>query len=327
VIGRGRTSVGERFVVLAQRLAGSRGHSLSQFDCTVNITIEETSRPYEGGGLLSPPCLSRSHVTFEQGVNCNAGLLTVQASLLPATRSVRLLLSNGRTIVSPAFRVPRRLGGPVGFYYQVVRGPSPIPVSLTELDPHGNALTVLKLPAVVECAKHLKKYAPHGIVRLAHGSVPQGPTFTIRAERYRELGQPRFELTLSESGGEEGLFRGFRSGSFSGSIEEGAGPPGKQVFTSQLSSGCKPQPHEIVYGLLKAPRDMVLAQVSGKLVPLHVVAIPARLHAGGVLAYGAFSPIPTEIVVRDAHGKIVTRENVGKKAKSDTEKCEGEAEG
>jgi len=141
----------------------------------------------------------------EQQVTCNSGLLTIEANLLPAARNVRLLLSDKRTITSPAIRAPARLGGPAGLYYQVVRGPSPIPVSLTELDANGSHLTVLKLPAVVECAKKLRKVFPHGIVRLVHETPPQGPAFTIRAERYRELGHIHFELKLDEAS-EESFF-------------------------------------------------------------------------------------------------------------------------
>ncbi len=89
-----------------------------------------------------------------------------------------------------------------------------------------------------------------------------------------------------------------------------------------------PQPYAIIYGLLRAPRGTVLARVSGKLVALNKLAIPARLHAGGVLAYGAFSPIPTELLTRDASGKIVSVDsNFATAAKATVETCEGEAEG
>ena len=332
-VAHGRTAAGGHFVVLAERAKRIPGFP-HKSGCTTSVTIEESSRT-AGEGLVSVSsggserCLSRSHVTPEQQVNCDAGKLRIEANLLPATRSVRLLLSNNRTITSPAVRVPARLGGPAGYYYQAVRGPSPIPVSLTELDAHGNQLTVLKLPAVVECATKLRKYVRGGIVRLAHESLPQGPTFTIRGERYRELGRAHFELRLSESGGEGELFGSTSNGAFFGIVSIGGGQQlgTSRVFSSQVSNGCKPQPYEIVYGVLKDPRDTVLARVSGKLVPLHVVAIPARLHAGGVLAYGAFSPIPTELVVRDARGKTVAREDLGSEAKSETERCEGEAEG
>jgi hypothetical protein len=273
-------------------------------------------------------------------VQCNSGLLTVEANLLPATRSVRLLLSNQHTLTSPAVRVPSRLGGPAGIYYQVVRGPSPIPISLTELDAHGNTLTVLKLPPVVECTKNPIKYARGGIVRLIHESLPRGPSFTIRAERFRKLGATYFELKAEVS--EQRLFStGGEIGSLFGTESESEpGPPpgvlGHAIrvggfgeggtFAPHTSGGCEPQPYAIVYGLLKVPRDVVLARVSGKLVPLRKLAIPARLHAGGVLAYGAFSPLPSELLVRSPAGKVIASEDRSGAAKADTETCEGEAE-
>ncbi len=323
VVARGRTAAGGSFVARAER------HSPRP--CAVFVSISEPSLP-ERGGLLeilngggTARCLSRSHVHPEQAVHCNSGLLTVEADLLPATRSVRLLLSDNRTISSPAIRVPARLGGPAGLYYQVVRGPSPIPVSLTELDEQGRTVAMLKLPAVVECSRNPVKYFAGGIVRLAHGSVPQGPSFTIRGERYRELGHVHFELKL-EASNEEELFGG-GGGLLSLRLEEGSGPPGKQSFQPQTSNGCKPRPYAIIYGLLKAPGDTVLARVAGGLVPLSKVAIPEHLHAGGVLAYGAFSPIPTELVIRDGRGRTIDRRDLSEAAKANTETCEGEAEG
>jgi hypothetical protein len=60
-------------------------------------------------------------------------------------QSARLRLSDGRQITSSVAIVPAQLGGPTGFYYQVVRGPSPIPVSLAELDVNGRVLRMVKL--------------------------------------------------------------------------------------------------------------------------------------------------------------------------------------
>jgi hypothetical protein len=323
VIGRGKTAAGGSFVATAERSS----HVSREGGCNVFVTITEPSRPALGllTNLFSEGtgrCLSRSHVNPEPAVHCNSGLLTVEANLLARTRRVRLLLSDGNTITSPAIIVPARLGGPTGLYYQVVRGPSPIPVSLTELDAQGATLAVLKLPAVVECTKHPIKYFPHGIVRLVHESPPQMPAFTIRAERYRKLGSVHFELKLEESN--EELILGRSSGSFEANV---AVPRGWRVFQPQTSSGCQPQPYVIIYGLLKAPDDSVLARVSGTLVPLRKVVIPAQLHAGGVLAYGELSPLPTEVLVRDASGRTIDRANLAEAAKSDTETCEGEAEG
>lgn len=322
VIARGKTAAGGSFVAAAERSShASRGA------CKVFVTITERSRPASGliGNFFEAGtgrCLSRSHVDPAPAVHCDSGLLTVEANLLARTRSVRLLLSDGNTIASPAILVPARLGGPAGLYYEVVRGPSPIPVSLTELDAHGATLAVLKLPPVLECTKHPIKYFPGGIVRLVHESPPRMPSFTIRAERYRKLGKVYFELKLQESN--EELILGSGGGSIEANV---AVPRGWRVFQPLTSSGCRPQPYAIVYGLLKAPGDSVLARVSGTLVPLRKVVIPARLHAGGVLAYGAFSPLPTELLIRDGRGRTIDRANLAEAARSNTETCEGEAEG
>ena len=324
VIGRGKTAAGGSFVARAEPTT----HGQRALGC-VFVTIEESSRP-QGNGLSEllsgegiDRCLSRTHVEPESAVHCDSGRLTIEANLLPKTRSVSLLLSNGETITSPAIRLPARLGGPAGLYYQVVRGPSPIPVSVTELDAGGRALTVLKLPAVVECTKHPIKYFTGGIVQLAHGSLPRGPSFTIRGEGYRKLGADHFELKLKVSN-EELLFSGGGEG---GSLEGNVAlPNGVRVLEPQASSGCLPEPYAIVYGLLKAPRDTVLARVSGTLVQLRKVAIPRRLHPGGVLVYGDFTPLPTELLVRNQSGKTVDKKDLSETAKSDTETCEGEAE-
>jgi hypothetical protein len=325
VIGRGKTAAGGHFVARAEPISRSR----RALGC-VFVTIEEPSRPQSRGlietlsGEGTGRCLSRAHVEPEPMVHCKSGLLTIEANLQPEARSARLLLSDRETITSPAIRLPARLGGPAGLYYQAVRGPSPIPVSVTELDAEGRALTVLKLPAVVECTKHPVKYFPGGIVHLAHGSLPQGPSFTIRGEGYRKLGSNHFELKLQASN--EGLLFGGDGEGGSAFAADLAVPYGVRVLEPQAASGCLPQPYAIIYGLLKAPRDTVLARVSGTLVPLQKVAIPARLRPGGVLVYGAFTPLPTELLVRNQSGKIVARENLSETAKSATETCEGEAE-
>ncbi len=324
VVARGKTAAGGRFVAKAQHSAHA-----SALGCGIFVTVTESSRPTPGiletvSGEGTGRCLSRSRVTAEPSVQCDSGRLTIEANLLAKTRSVHLLLSNGETITSPAIRVPARLGGPAGFYYQAVRGPTPIPVSLTELDASGNTVAVLKLSPVVECTEHPVKHFPGGNVRLVHESPPQMPSFTIRGEHFRKLGTDHFELKF-EASNEESLFGvGGGGGSFGGSvaIPNGSG----RVLEPMASNGCEPQPYTIIYGLLKAPRDTVLARVSGNLVPLRKVTIPARLHAGGVLVYGAFSPLPTELIIRDASGKTVNVRNLAEDAKSETESCEGEAE-
>jgi hypothetical protein len=343
VIARGRTAAGGAFVAKARP-----GRDSVSSGCEVFVTITEPAHPDISGllellsGESTSRCLSRHRVKPEPAVHCHAGLLIIEANLPTSASSVRLLLSDGRTITSPAIRVPARLGGRAGLYYQAVRGPSPIPVSLTELDAQGGELAVVQLPAVLECTRNEVKYVPGGNVVLVRESPPQLPAFAIRAESYRKLGSPHFELDL-ELLGNELQVSGDRS--FEDVVEQGFYTPGAQTFTSlpsgqaftpqqgaqtfaaKASAGCEPHPYAIVYGLLKAPHDTVLARVAGELVPLRTVAIPTRLHAGGVLVYGAFSPLPSELLIRDARGRTVASDDLSQAATAETETCEGEAEG
>ena len=95
------------------------------------VSVRVVDTDHEGSTL----CLSSSTDSFRQPtVNCRKGLLTIRAQTLPTARSVRLTLSDGHTIISPTIVVPGHRNGSVGLYYQVVRGPEPTPMSLTELD-------------------------------------------------------------------------------------------------------------------------------------------------------------------------------------------------
>jgi len=308
VIARGRTAAGERFVARAEPPSKSSG-------CELNVTIESG----RGSGGL---CFSRRQRAPEPSVNCNEGRLTIQSFTRPATRRVRLLLSDGRTITSRPIVVPARLGGPAGLYYQVVRGPSPIPVSLTELDAHGHVLRVVRLPAIVECTRHPLKYLKGGIRTLATGRIPNGPKFSIVAERYRFLGHVHLNLKVSVEQSPRGGF--FISGESSGGGFIGPPGAGERLFKPEESSGCQPQPYDIVFGILERPRDSVLARTPAGLTALEKVKIPADLHAGGVLAYGVFTPPPSALVVRGPAGKTVATERLH--TKGAVEQCEGEAE-
>ena len=196
--------------------------------------------------------------------------------MLSATRTVDLRMSNGTQIVSRPVLVPRRLGGPDAFYYQAVRGPSPIPVSLTERDAQGRALRVLKLRRIVGCSKHPLKYLPGGKDTLVRGHTPQGPAFSIVGERYRLFGRVHIQLKLKTG---EGLVS-----SDEGEDEEHdrrskrivLGPVKRTTpLDSEISAACHSHEYSILYGLLAQPRDTVLAKIAGKLVPLLRVRIPA----------------------------------------------------
>jgi hypothetical protein len=145
-IARRRTAGGGRFFVL---LRASRRQVRSH--CRLEMSIVRSGQHGEPGGAVGGLCVSPVQGSAAAGVNCEEGALTIQAYTIGRARRVRLLLSNGRTITSPVVSAPAGLGASSGLYYQVVRGPSPIPVSLTELSAHGRALRVLKLPRVLDC--------------------------------------------------------------------------------------------------------------------------------------------------------------------------------
>jgi hypothetical protein len=319
VIAHGRTAAGERFVAKAERAtAGERG-------CKLTVSIENPPKRKAGlRGTISfstgGECLSSKFSGPQASVRCDSGLLRITALAPASARTARLMLSNGREITSRVIRAPR-LGGRAGYYYQVVRGPSPIPVSLTELSASDSTLRVVELPRVIECTKHPDKYLPGGRPRrLARGRAPEGPRFTIVGERFSYLGHVRFELKVNTTA-EHGEGRGAVGGS--SSIEVGGPPP---PFSIDESTGCNPHLYDIVYGVLKPPGASVLVRISGVLTPLHEARIPAGLHAGGVLAYGAFAAAPTQLIVRDARGRTLISQSMTQSAKQTDEECEGEAE-
>jgi len=291
------------------------------------------NREIDGTGV-NEVCLSRSHLEAPS-VRCRSGdgLLTIEAQTLPSARSVRLHLSDGRQITSHVALVPAKLGGPAGFYYQVVRGPSPIPVSLTEVDAHGKALRTVKLPRTAKCAKQsLKRLL--GVMRtIANGSLPQGPSFSINGERSSAFSiggegpsaKSRTHFDLSVEVAAEGA-GGITSGSGSSIAVGERSRPKSSPFALQMHTGCQPHEYAILYGLLRAPTDTVLARSPGSLQPLRRVRIPASLHVHGVLVYIALPALPNEVLVRTPTGKTVFTEKLARPAREARETCEGEAE-
>ena len=130
-----------------------------------------------------------------------------------------------------------------------------------------------------------------------------------------------FELKLEKAA--EGGEGGVAFGESSGSIGAGGKP---RVFSLKESTGCIPHVYDIAWGLLKPPARTVLVRTAGVLTRLREVAIPADLHAGGVIVYDAFAAPPTELIIRDGRGKTIQRESLAESAKASTERCEGETE-
>jgi hypothetical protein len=169
---------------------------------------------------------------------------------------------------------------------------------------------------VVECTANPLKYLPGGIVRLVHSRVPHGPSFTIVGERYRFLGRVYVDekAELSDMGSTS-------TGSVVWSESNSNNPSKERLFVAHTSEGCEPHPFELVYGLLSTTKDTVLARLAGRLEALHRVAVPPQLHTSGMLVYGAFSTLPTELVVHDARGRTVFTEDRGKLAELERQQC------
>jgi hypothetical protein len=331
-LGAGRTVAGTGYAVWLERIKGGPAGTCKS---RVEVRRANGAEPgisaltivSTGSGICLAPHKDRSEVP---SVDCSEGLLTIEAEVPSATRTVDLRMSDGTQVMSRPVLVPRRLGGPGAFYYQAVRGPSPIPVSLVERDTQGRTLRVLKLRRIVGCSKHPLKYLRGGKRTLIRGSTSQGPSFSIVGERYRLFGRVHTQLKLrtgeglvsSDEGdeGEESLTEG-PNGSFAIPVKRTA------PLDSEVSAGCHPHEYSIFYGLLEQPRDTVLAKVAGKLVPALQVRIPSSLHTGGALVYLASVSQPEKILVRSPSGKTVMDEDRSRTASEGRETCEGESEG
>jgi hypothetical protein len=326
VIGRGATLAGTSFRATAyrgeqppQRSAGgvrwqsapawlvdaARSAQRARGDaCRMSVSIET-----RGTSSESTTCMTQSGAGPSPSVTCSEGLLTVTSVTLPATRSVRLVLSDGRSVTSRALDAPADFGAHAGLYYQVVRGPSPIPRSLAELDAHGRVLRSVALPPLVECTKDALKYLPGGVRTLVEGRIPRGPAFSIGVERYRFLGKTYVDLSAAIRA------RGTREGGGSGGGGSSFSPRrSRQAFAWSTQEGCEADSSvrwSIVYGLLRDSRDTVLVRTGGTAYAINVASIPGSFHVGGELAYAVLPRQPSEVLVRGVGGHTVQRERLG----------------
>lgn len=309
IFGHRQTASGGAYRVRLEKNVEEPGGPGGKGHCRISLTILDS----EGESAVG--CVTQgAHVPAGQSVNCDAGHLVIAAVTLPATQKVRLELTEGKQITSSVVRAPATLGGgrsEDGLYFQVVRGPRPVPLRLVELNASGKTLKALKLQRVVECTKNPLKFLPKGIQPLAHGRIRGGPGFLISGEAYRFLGSIHFALKVKtqNSGG--------------GSSLSGKRP---KVLEKAVWSSCNPRPYAIVYGVLHKRGDVVLARVAAGLVTLKKASIPAHLHAHGSLVYAALSEVPSAIVVRDGKGKTLFDESLGSEPRSARELCEGESE-
>lgn len=337
-VARGTTAAGGRYTVQVLRqpparlkahagAGGLSGASPRGTGCRLDVAAQEVesfNRPVEGVGDLSTACLSRTH-PFRPQVRCYQGRRVIEAQTLTDARRVRLSVSDGARIVSRVAIVPRRLGGPAGFYYQAVRSSTGRPVSLTELDRRARPLVTVRLPRGPRCAPRAPFPSPRQERKLTHGRVPGGPAFTIIAKT-DQFGGPSLRGPAL-AGSEIELKIELSNESEAGGIEQRpSGRSGRGPLALAVKTGCEPRSFAILLGLLSEGSDTVWARTASGLTQLRRARIPASLRARGLPAYAALPAVPNEVIVRAPDGKTVQTIKLTGTARAARETCEGEAE-
>lgn len=132
--------------------------------------------------------------------------------------------------------------------------------------------------------------------QLAHGRLPGKQTFAITGERYRFQGRLYFSLAISINR------PGEPPGGGGGAGFNPSQSPGVLAFTFITANTC-PHTYAVVFGLLRARSDLVLARRGHHTTVLRHASIPAVLHANGVLVYGRLADAPNEVSVQRPDGK------------------------
>ncbi len=313
VLGHGTTADGGTFVV---RREASSGRFFGG-NCKHSVSVE-IKDPSKGSGVFNTSsggsvCLLGNSERKPSG-SCGNDVQSIQVVVSASVRTVGLRLSNGRTITSRVVQVPRGEGGPGGVYVQAIRGYKVHPVSLTELDASGRAVKTLKVG--FRCHPEGPSHGPT-FVDLAHGRTPENEPFTIQGVLVH-YGNHQTDFSLSLGAGGSGV-----ANQTEGSLLGGEKP---KTFELSLANECAPHPYAIIYGILSVPGDSVLAQTQTGLVPLTKVELAPSLHSKGPLFYGAFTAIPSELVVQRMDGTTLYTESLVTKAKEEAEFCEGYAE-
>jgi hypothetical protein len=315
-LGHGKTQSGATFTVRQ----GAGGESFGS-SCQHAVTLEladqrKTSNGVSFGTSGSSLCLSKRR-EYRPSSSCGGGEASIAVVLPGTVRSVRLRLSDRRTLTSAVVPIPRKDGGPLGVYVQALRGYTPYPVTLTALDREGKVVHVVR----VTSARCMKQSGPANptLVHLASGSTPGGEPFSIEGVLV-EFGHAEHDFSLNAMVGAEG------SNEASSSEQLGARSEAPKAFAWSQEIGCAPHPFALVFGILAAPGDSVLARTPEGLIALTKQELAANLYAGGSLVYGVFSSLPSELVVRRSDGSTLYAESLAAKGAENAEFCEGLAE-
>jgi hypothetical protein len=312
IIGRGTTSAGTSFIVRREPSGGVFGSSSCRDSVSIQIEERPTTSGAAAGGSGTSMCLSGLRER-QASSSCGNAIESVTVAVPASVQTVRMRLSDGRTITSRVVSIPRRDGGPGGLYVQAIRGYSPFPVSLTELNRDGKVVRVVGLGAQ-RCRKEPPTQGPT-FVTLVSGLTPAGERFTIEGTLVHFAGsQEGFTVGANLEGSPQD----------NGESETRLGKP--KAYPWSLEIQCPPHEAAIVYGILSAPGDSVLARTDEGLVLLTTVALASNLDAEGPLVYGVFSKVPLELIVRDSDGSTLYSESLVVRANEEAEFCAGYTE-
>jgi hypothetical protein len=141
---------------------------------------------------------------------------------------------------------------------------------------------------------------------LARERLPNNFVIAIRAERYRYQGRANSVLSTW-------LYDPYKRRAATGILSQL--PIGGRTADepSPLNVGVEREclsSYDLVvaFGLLRSPRDSVIAREGRTGVILRKVSIPTRFHAGGVLVYAVLHELPMDVIVRAPNGKIIAHE-------------------
>lgn len=318
IVARGKSAAGNSYTIWTEpRRRGDRKVDLLQAlsmprECHRAVGIRESTpallEGIEFSGEPNAACLSLTHPKAPR-VRCAGEVRTIEAQMPAWVRRVRLTLRDGHQITSNAAMLPRSLVGPARFYYQALQVWVSPPVALTELDGRGRALRTLRLH-VPHCPTQWPFVALGAVRKVAGGRLPGGPKYSIIASPKQSSGESEPSLRVEVAG--------VRS---VGGFQYDDAP-----FEWEMETACEPHRYAIIYGTVANPRDTVWARGPAGVSQLRRTVLPAGLHPHGVLAYGAFETVPSELVIRAPDGKVLHERKLTRIARRFRETCEGEAE-
>ena len=208
-------------------------------------------------------------------------------------------------------------------YAQALRGYSPYVESLTELDAREHAVRVVQFGGYERCHSEPRRASKRPtIVTLAHGTTPDGASFTIKGFFSSYGHNETFDslLVLTSDYGDRVDEEG------GGILEVGHEPRKPRAFPWSVTDNCPPREYVILDGILAVPGDTVLARTAAGLAPLTKVPIARHLRSRGPLVYGVFTAFPTELIVKRRDGRTLYTESLAGRARQRSEFCEGYAE-